>query len=241
MRNYEAAGKTLTLIAPSGGVTAGTPVIIGGTFAIPISGASEGDEFVGYVDGIYTLTKTAGFAPAAGDVAYWDADAGSITNSDDDTAIGVFAQAAASGAVSCSVRLNGTGIAAVPEVSGGAGTLTTGYVTCTGTNNVSSVPSTFRYIVGLLEKGQSVTVITLSNVVVDGVAADLSGATYTISALEGGSETELAEWVEPEAVESELEILEDPYTAEELTLIVVDVSGLADSSVVVFKIDAVTA
>ena len=105
--NYQARGQILTLIA-TGTVTAGTPVIYGGSFVIPITSAVSTGTFTAYRAGEFTLTKEAGTAVASGDVAYWDSTNEHVELADavDNRKIGAFAAAALSSATSCSVALD---------------------------------------------------------------------------------------------------------------------------------------
>lgn len=235
MRNFLAEGRTISLIAPAGGVTAGVPVIVGDVFAIPLATASAGASFVGYVEGVYTIAKATGFTAAAGDSAYWNATSLNLTNDTADELIGVYYVAAGSSDATASIRLNGTSLQDSGSTTGGV--LTTGYVTCTGINNVSSVPTTFTYYVGSLVDGQTITGVSLYGTYADDVADDISGATYTIIVSEDGSDTTLDEFTNPGDVINEDEL--DPaysVSGDEIS-VRVEVSGLADSSVVIFKVD----
>lgn len=72
MKNYVSEGENVTLVAPSGGVTSGVPVLIGGLLVVPSVTADEGDSFAGATKGIFTVTKVGSQAWAAGDIVYWD-------------------------------------------------------------------------------------------------------------------------------------------------------------------------
>lgn len=114
MAGYSAEGKTLVFVAPVGGVTAGTPVLIGGTFCVPITDADAGESFAGYVEGVHPMTKASGTTAAAGDPAYFDSTSGLIETADSATnrRVGVFAEAAAAGTTLCSVRQDGVSFGA---------------------------------------------------------------------------------------------------------------------------------
>lgn len=65
--------KIIDCIAPSGGVTVGIPVIIGGQLVVvPSTTETVGKTFAGQLDGIFAIKKATGFAPAVGDIAYFD-------------------------------------------------------------------------------------------------------------------------------------------------------------------------
>lgn len=55
--NYISRGDVVTLPAPTGGVTAGTPVLIGRLLVIPQNTVAQTLPFDGYVTGIHTVTK----------------------------------------------------------------------------------------------------------------------------------------------------------------------------------------
>jgi predicted RecA/RadA family phage recombinase len=71
-RSFIQAGDVLTLIAPTGGVTAGTGVMIGSQFAIPQVTVAQTLPFDGYVTGVCSHAKAASQAWTAGQVVYWD-------------------------------------------------------------------------------------------------------------------------------------------------------------------------
>jgi predicted RecA/RadA family phage recombinase len=107
--NIKGTGDVLYLVAPPGGVTAGTPVIIGGSFVLPLVTAAAGVSFACTRGGQWYLTKATGFAPAAGAAAYWDSTSEHVegTDASDNRRIGVFAKAAANGALVCYVIPDG--------------------------------------------------------------------------------------------------------------------------------------
>ena len=82
MKNFVQPGVNLDLIAPSGGVVAGTGYLIGGLFVIAAITAAEGETFVGAREGVFELAATTHAtdqAFAAGDPVYWDASTGKVT------------------------------------------------------------------------------------------------------------------------------------------------------------------
>ena len=70
-KNYVQDGKVVDAIAPAGGVTAGTPVLIGTLMLIPLVTAVEGATFSGATDGVWQLPCTTGLT--AGAMVKWDA------------------------------------------------------------------------------------------------------------------------------------------------------------------------
>jgi len=114
VKNYISEGKTLTLVAPVGGVTSGTPVIIGGVFCVPMSSADAGASFVGLVCGTVGLVKASGTTAAAGAALYFNATSGLIETSDSasNRRIGVAAEALVSGSTEARVRLDGVSFGA---------------------------------------------------------------------------------------------------------------------------------
>lgn len=72
-RSYIQPGDVLNaLIAPTGGVVAGTGVMIGNLFTIPQTTAAQTLPFDGYVTGVHSHAKAASQAWTVGQVVYWD-------------------------------------------------------------------------------------------------------------------------------------------------------------------------
>lgn len=107
MQNYYKSGRVLTFTAPAGGVTSGTPVLIGSLVVIPAASAAVGLQFEGETEGVFTVPKTAGAAWAEGQVLYWDSTAGSFATAPSATArrAGAAAAAALSADTTGKVRL----------------------------------------------------------------------------------------------------------------------------------------
>jgi predicted RecA/RadA family phage recombinase len=72
MRNFIKRGIGLDLVAPSGGVTAGTGVKIGAILAIPSTDAAEGETFNGDTEGCFEHAAATGQAWTQGALLYWD-------------------------------------------------------------------------------------------------------------------------------------------------------------------------
>lgn len=73
MRNYVQPGDCIDFLAPTGGVVAGTPVLIGSILVIPTTTAAEGVSFAGCVTGVFTGPKAPSQAWTQGQQVYWDA------------------------------------------------------------------------------------------------------------------------------------------------------------------------
>lgn len=74
MKNYVSDGHVLTVTAPAGGVTSGTPTLIGtNLFGIPVTDAAVGEQFALKVGGVFEgVAKDTAAAWAEGDLVYWD-------------------------------------------------------------------------------------------------------------------------------------------------------------------------
>lgn len=72
MKNYVQHGDTLTLTAPTGGVVAGSPYLIGAIFGVATETIPEGLPFDLRRFGVIKLPKKSGEAWAEGDALYWD-------------------------------------------------------------------------------------------------------------------------------------------------------------------------
>lgn len=65
-------GEVLEFTAPTGGVTNGVPLFIGGFFTIPRETALVGVRFDGYVTGVHALPRTASETWLEGESVFWD-------------------------------------------------------------------------------------------------------------------------------------------------------------------------
>lgn len=110
-KNFKQPGDVVNFIAPTGGVTGGSLVIIGSLALIPTFSAAENERCTGCTGGIYTLPKAAANTPAQFAKAYWDNTAKNVTTTaSGNTLIGVFDDAYANGTTEAGVRLNGVSI-----------------------------------------------------------------------------------------------------------------------------------
>jgi len=72
VKNFIYSGRTITVAAPTGGVSSGDGVLIGDLFGIAQHDAAEGADLELLTEGVVELAKAAGIAVAAGDRLYWD-------------------------------------------------------------------------------------------------------------------------------------------------------------------------
>lgn len=125
MRNFIKPGNTVTLIAPSGGVTSGLGYQIGELFVVACTTAAQDASFEALVSGVVTLPKADGGGSAwtQGARLYWDGDEGALTASGQ-IPIGYALEAASDDADEGVVLLAGPGNG--PEYSVSAETTGTG-------------------------------------------------------------------------------------------------------------------
>lgn len=127
---YLQPGEDLTLVAPTGGVTDGVPLLIGGLLVIPHITATAGSTFTAKAVGVHAYTKTASQAWVQGEAIHWDVANAKFTN---DTTlgprVGVAVEAVAGGAgdTTGKVRLDGVTVTWPAVTEGPAATsITTG-------------------------------------------------------------------------------------------------------------------
>lgn len=109
MNNFVQDGGVLGFAAPSGGVTTGVPVQIGGLVVVPLVTVAQTIRFNGAVRGVVgPVAKTTGAAWTEGELIYWDAETDSFTDvAGDNHLAGVAARAADSGDATGYVFLDG--------------------------------------------------------------------------------------------------------------------------------------
>jgi len=112
MINYQQPGDILTFIAPSGGVTAGTPVLIQGTLVIPEATTAQTLPFQGRITGVFaSMPKATGATWTVGQLLYWDNSAFKFTTTaTSNTRVGIAASVQASGDTTGVVRLDGIAV-----------------------------------------------------------------------------------------------------------------------------------
>lgn len=125
---------SVDLVAPSGGVTSGTPLLIGNIFCIPSITTTVGKPFAGTVRGVHTLSKTSAQAWSQGDAVYWDAANARADNTQGiGPRIGYATAAAANPSSTGVVRLSG-----VPASGAGFGVQSQRFHVATATVNAGA-------------------------------------------------------------------------------------------------------
>jgi predicted RecA/RadA family phage recombinase len=71
-KNFVQPGDTVTLVAPTGGVTSGKGVLIGTVFGVALETALVGVSFDSRIEGVFDLDKLNTEVWIAGDKIYWD-------------------------------------------------------------------------------------------------------------------------------------------------------------------------
>ena len=107
------SGSVLTLTALSGGVSSGTPLLMGKLFVVPSHNALEDEPFEAHTVGVWEFPKVPADTPSEGDAAYWDVSAGQISTTDDSAAnkfIGAYTESRINGDTKCFVRLDGVAV-----------------------------------------------------------------------------------------------------------------------------------
>lgn len=106
MNNGKSSGVSFNMAAPSGGVTAGVPLVASTVVGIPATTTAEGELFALHVEGEFELTAETGVAFAIGDVLYWHVSNANLTKtSSGATKIGVCAAIKASAGTKGRVKL----------------------------------------------------------------------------------------------------------------------------------------
>lgn len=75
---YQDDTGILNLIAPSGGVVAGIPIMCGSLCVIPTNSAAQGELFAGQTRGVFKLKKNTSTAATVGLAMDWDVSAGEV-------------------------------------------------------------------------------------------------------------------------------------------------------------------
>jgi predicted RecA/RadA family phage recombinase len=105
MKNFVQPGDVLTFHAPTGGLSSGDGVLVGGLFGVAAYDAAEGAEVEVQLKGVFRLPKATG-AVAEGQALYWDATAKVLTTTASGNTLAAHAaEAAASGAADIAARL----------------------------------------------------------------------------------------------------------------------------------------
>jgi len=116
MKNYISTGERIEVTAPSGGLTAGQPYLIGSKVGIVVSGGVEGALVAVMTEGVFELDKATG-AVTIGQQIFWDPtnEVVTTTNAAGNVLIGYALKAAASGDATAFVVLtDAPGLVAMP-------------------------------------------------------------------------------------------------------------------------------
>src|SRR5262245_39927960 len=108
MNNYHSPGEVMTYVAPTGGVVAGTGLMIGDLFVVPTVDAAEDAKFTGLAKGVVLHAKTSAQAWTEGVKIYFITSTSLMTTSSGgNILVGVAAKAAANPSGTGYVRLDG--------------------------------------------------------------------------------------------------------------------------------------
>lgn len=72
MRNFVQPGDNIEITVPSGGITSGVGVLIGGLFGVAEVTAAQGEKANIRTRGVVAIAKTSALAINEGDSLYWD-------------------------------------------------------------------------------------------------------------------------------------------------------------------------
>lgn len=113
MKNFVQSGHTIDITAPAGGVASGAGIIICNLFGVASSTAAAGETVALATTGVFDLPKASATAFAVGGAVAWDAVEGRCDAPGEGRyPIGVAIAAAAGGASTVRVRLDGITTAA---------------------------------------------------------------------------------------------------------------------------------
>lgn len=108
MKNFIQNGDSITVTAPSGGVTSGQSVLVGNLFGVAAFAAAENSDVEIATRGVFLLPKSITAVISAGTQVAWDAAAMQIDLPDTGLyPIGVAIEAAGNGIAAVRVRLDG--------------------------------------------------------------------------------------------------------------------------------------
>lgn len=108
MKNKTFCGDTITITAPVGGTTSGSPVLVGTVLGIAVSSVAAGSPAAVQLEGVFTVTKLTADDVAVGDKLYWDAGNSRLTKtSSGNTEAGIAFAAAGTSATTVSIKLKG--------------------------------------------------------------------------------------------------------------------------------------
>lgn len=117
-RNFIQDGETVTVPAPTGGVSSGDGVLIGSLFGVALTAAAAGEAVSIRTVGVFELPKTEALAIDIGDRVFWDAAEGVVNKTEaGQVCVGVAVSAAANPSATVMVKL-GPALAAGAEAGG---------------------------------------------------------------------------------------------------------------------------
>lgn len=112
MKNYIQPGNTVTVAAPTGGVTSGDLVVVGSLIGVAACDAEEAAEVEIDTMGVFQLPKVTTDVVAAGDLLYWDSGVSKLTKTagtGSKPLVGIATAAAGNGATTVNCRMMQTG------------------------------------------------------------------------------------------------------------------------------------
>lgn len=170
---YIQPGDVLTLPAPSGGVTAGTPVLIGGILVIPKTTAAQTVSFDGDVTGVHSGTKTASQAWTVGQAIYWNTSTSKFdSNGSTGPLVGVAVEAVGSGAGETTGKVR---LGAVPYVGAGVFHIRKRFTTA----EVNAGATLLAALAGVKYRMLDALAIAIGGNATTGTTVDILGTTTT--------------------------------------------------------------
>jgi predicted RecA/RadA family phage recombinase len=111
MKNFIQPGHTVTVSAPTGGVSSGDGVLVNALFGVAATDAAEGAEVEIDTYGVFELPKADAVTFAVGAKVYWNAsNKNCVSTASGNSLIGVATATAAGGDAVARVRLDGVAI-----------------------------------------------------------------------------------------------------------------------------------
>lgn len=211
MNNFVQPGDLITAAAPTGGVVAGRPYLIGSMLGIAMSTVAETLDCAFRVTGVIKYTKAASQAWAVGDLVYWDDANGLFTTTPGNGLFCGFATKVVAGGSTDTtgyVRLNGfiMPLTGAPSglVSATAATLTVTAAKHAGKlialNRATGVAVTlpaatgsgnrYDFIVGTANSGGNSTIKVVGDDVMTGVAMMAADGGNTINGFETAADSD---------------------------------------------------
>ncbi|MCX6605827.1 MAG: DUF2190 family protein [Acidobacteria bacterium] len=108
MKNFIQDGNTLTIAAPSGGVTSGQFVVQGRLVGVASAAAAQGASVAIVTEGVFTLAKVTTDVVTLGEALYWDSSVSKLTDTPGTNSkplVGYAVEAAGNGATTVKCRV----------------------------------------------------------------------------------------------------------------------------------------